>query len=46
MPGTVVLSALGFESAGLTIGLTILAFGGLVGALTIARARDRSGLAG
>jgi hypothetical protein len=43
MPGTVVLSSLGFESAGLTIGLTGLAFGGLVGALITARARDRSG---
>ncbi|HET9672835.1 MAG TPA: hypothetical protein VFQ40_08320 [Actinomycetota bacterium] len=42
MPGTVVLSALGFESAGLTVGLTVLAFGGLVGALITARARDRS----
>lgn len=42
MPGTVVLSALGFESAGLTVGLTGLAFGGLLGALMTARARDRS----
>lgn len=43
MPGTVVLSTLGFESAGLTVGLTGLAFGGLVGALITARARDRTG---
>ncbi|HET6714415.1 MAG TPA: hypothetical protein VFI59_11990 [Actinomycetota bacterium] len=43
MPGTVVLSTLGFESAGLTVGLSLLAFGGLVGALITARARDRTG---
>lgn len=46
MPGTVVLSILGFESAGLTVGLSVLAFGGLVGALITARARDRTGSIG
>lgn len=44
MPGTVALSALGIESAGFTVGLSVLAFGGLIGALITARATDRSGI--
>jgi hypothetical protein len=41
MPGMVVLAKLGIENAGLVLAASVVAFGGLVGALVAARAHDR-----
>lgn len=46
MPGSVLLSELGVDSAELVAGFTVLAFGGLLGALVAAHARDRIGADG